>query len=68
MEEIKFSEINPSSMRTFQLGDLPELIHVIKTGFENEYIVTYEDAYNFHTGNTFIGSKEEVEFKFDIKL
>lgn len=29
----------------FQQVDLPELIHVVKTGFEDTYYVMYEDAY-----------------------
>ena len=31
--------------RTFQLENEPELIHIIKTGFENTYFVVFEDGY-----------------------
>ena len=34
-----------SNTKTFQFGQEPELIHIIKTGHEDQYIVAYEDAY-----------------------
>lgn len=61
-------EIPPNKLRTFQLGDYPELIHIIKTGFDDEYIVVYEDAHGYNMGGISIGSKKEIEKKIDIKL
>jgi len=52
--------------RTFQLGNDPEIIHIIKTGFENKYIVVYEDAFEVSLGKTEILTKEELERKYDI--
>lgn len=66
-KESQYKEIPPRELRTFQLEE-DQLIHIIKTGFEDEYIVVYEDAYNFHMENSYIGSKKEIEFKFNINL
>ena len=65
---LKWKEIKPAKTRTFQLGDEPELIHIIKTGFYNRYIVAYEDAYELVLGKTEIYTKEEIESKFKIQL
>jgi hypothetical protein len=61
-----WKEIKAHSMRTFQLGDEPEVIHIIKTGFEDKYIVTWEDAYELMIGNTQILTKEEIKHNNDI--
>lgn len=54
--------------KTFRLGDEPELIHVIKTGFEDKYMLIYEDAYDLNTGDIIFGTKIEIENKFGISL
>ena len=64
---MKWTEID-STCRTFWLEGDAELIHVIKTGFTNEYMVVYEDAYEQNYGQVEIGSKETIEEKFNIKL
>lgn len=64
---LKWREIN-NDVKSFRLGDEPELIHVIKTGFKDKYIVAFEDAYEISIGDTFIGSKKVIEEKFNIKL
>ena len=58
----------PHRCKTFQLGDLPELIHVIKTGYKDTYIVVYEDGYELRTGKTSINTKKEIEKIYKIKL
>jgi len=67
MENLKWIE-NGNVTKTFRLGEEPELIHVIKTGFKDKYMVVYEDAYDINTGNVTYGTKAEVEARFDIKL
>lgn len=53
---------------SFYFDGEPEVIHVIKTGFENKYMVVYEDAYEFMLGKTIFGTKLEIEEKFNINL
>jgi hypothetical protein len=63
-----WKEIKPAEIRTFQLGDDPELIHIIKTRFRDRYIVTAEDAYEIVLGTTEILTKNEIKHKYDIEL
>jgi hypothetical protein len=63
----KWKEIKSNS-RTFQLEDEPELIHIIKTGFNNTYMVVFEDAYELELGNVIFGTKLEIEKRFNINL
>jgi len=67
METIKLHEIK-SHCQTFSYGNEPELIHIIKTGFKNKYMIVWEDAYELVLGEVEFGSKEEIEQRFDIKL
>ncbi len=60
-----FYSENKSVMK-FIHKDEPEVIYLIKTGFEDKYIVLHEDAHEMSIGNTFVGSKEEVENKYKI--
>lgn len=57
-----------SNTKTFQLGDEPELIHIIKTGHEDQYIIAYEDAYEYLNGKCELLNSEEVFKKFGINL
>lgn len=57
-----------SDSRTFELEGEPELIHVIKTGFIDKYMVVYEDAYQLNIGDVIYGTKAEIENKFNISL
>lgn len=52
----------------FQLGEEPELIHVIKTGFKDMYMVVHEDAYQQLMGKTEFGTKKDVEVRYKIEL
>ena len=65
---ITYHKIKSAQCQTFQYGDDPDLIHVIKTGFDDRYIVVFEDAYEMVLGQTEILNKDEVEIKFKIKL
>lgn len=62
-------EIDCQTIRKFQCGDYPEFIYVIKSGFEDLYIVVYEDAYEvFNEGLCEYYNKTQLEEKFKIKL
>lgn len=64
----KFKEIKSPQVRTFQWGEEPEVIHTIKTGFEDTYIVVWEDAFEVSLGKTEILSKKQIREKFNIEL
>ena len=66
-EKIKWIE-SDNVTKTFRLQNEPELIHVIKTGFKDKYMVVYEDAYAINIGEITYGTKLEIETKFKIKL
>ena len=53
---------------TFQYLDEPELIHIIKTGFKNKYMLVWEDAYEISIGKVEFHSKESIEDKYNIEL
>ena len=57
-----------SNTKTFQLGEEPELIHIIKTGHEDQYIVVFEDAYEFTNGKTEQLNSEGINKIFGINL
>lgn len=57
-----------SKVQSFQYKDDPELIHIIKTGSPNTYILVYEDGYQLDTGKTEILTKEKIERRFNITL
>jgi len=67
MEKLYWEPID-CNIESFKLGGVPELIHVIQTGFNNKYIVVYEDAYEINLGKVIFGTKEEIEKKFNINL
>jgi hypothetical protein len=50
-DSLKWEEYQ-STIKSFRLGEEPEVIHVIKTGFADKYMVVHE----------------EIENKFKIKL
>lgn len=57
-----------STAQCFQLEGEPELIHVIKTGFRDMYMVVHEDAYEYSLGKVEIGTKNDVEIRYKIKV
>lgn len=64
---MKWNRVN-NSVKSFRLENEPEMIHVIKTGFRDRYIVVHEDAYELILGDTQILHRDEIELKYDIKL
>ena len=67
IKDLEWKEIS-SSMRCFQLEGEPELIHVIKTGFKDFYMVVHEDAYEYSMGKIEYGTQEMIESRYKIKL
>lgn len=65
---MKWKEIQSSEIKLFQLENEPELIHIIKSTIENQYIVVYEDAYELTNGLIEFKTKKEIEEKFNILL
>jgi hypothetical protein len=65
---LEWKEIGPAKYKRFQLGNEPEVIHIIGTGFEDKYIVIWEDAYEMMIGTTQILTKGEIKHKYDIEL
>lgn len=57
-----------SKVQSFHFDNEPELIHIIKSGTPNSYILVYEDGYQLQTGNTEILTKEMIEERFNILL
>lgn len=45
-----------------------EAVHIIKTGFVDKYIAVFEDAHQLVLGETYIGTKAEVELRCGVKL
>jgi hypothetical protein len=67
--ELKWVKLEkPANCVTYQLGNEPELIHIITTGFKDTYMVLFEDAYELTLGDCEILSKAEIGFKFNIIL
>jgi len=64
----KWSITKNREYKSFQYGDEPELIHIIKTGFTDLYIVVSEDADMVNLGKTILLSKQGIKDKFDIDL
>ena len=64
MKELK------STSRTFLIGSEDMCIHIVKTGFSQSqnYLVTYEDAYQELLGKTDLMSRSEIQKKFGVSL
>ena len=67
MEDLKWIECK-NVTRTFRLADEPELIHIVKTGFEDMYMVVQEDAYEINIGKVSYCTKLEIEQRYGILL
>jgi hypothetical protein len=66
--KLRYKEVSPSECRTFRLGDDPELIHIIKSGFKDEYMIVYEDAHELNYGKAEVLTKKQIKHKFNIEL
>jgi hypothetical protein len=45
-----------------------EVIYIIQTGFQDNWMVVFEDAHETSVGHILLGTKEEIEQKFKIEL
>lgn len=61
-------EERPSESRKFQLGQEPEIIHIIPTGFHDYYLVVHEDAYESQMGEVEFHTKASIGEKFNITI
>ena len=64
---MNFKEIGTQEVRVFQLWE-DEIVYLIKTGFEDKYILLYEDAHEQSIGKTQILTGKEVENYLGIEL
>lgn len=72
-DELKQLEWVPRDVkvRSYQLGDEPEMIHIIRTGFVEggmAYLVVYEDAFELTLGNTKLMSAEQIKEIYGIDV
>lgn len=67
MMDLTWKEISTSTRR-FQLDDEPEVLHIIKTGHENKYMVVKEDGYEHKTGELEFMTKEQIKERYKIDL
>lgn len=63
----KYKPMSDVSVKRF-ISDNTEVIYVIKTGFQDKYMVVFEDAFEISLGKTILGTKEEIENNFKIQL
>jgi len=61
-------EINYTKVRTYQLGEEPELIYVIPVGAERYLAVVHDDAYDLDAGKVEIVTPEYLEKVYGITL
>ena len=55
-------------MKTYQFGDEPLVIHIIKTGFKDLYLCVYEDGWQQMMGNTKILTSSLIKEVFNIDI
>ncbi len=63
-----WKETSCSNVKRYQLGDEPEIIYVIKTGFKNKYIVVQEDPYEYNVGTSKLMTKQKIERLYNINI
>jgi len=63
-----WKESRASEIRSFLHADEDLVIHIIKTGFNDTYIVVYEDAYEQQIGDTKVLDAAQVKEEYDIEL
>lgn len=66
--ELDWTPMSDKLINQFIHKSQQEVIYVIQTGFQDTWLVLHEDAHEITLGTTFIGTKEEVKNKFNIKL
>lgn len=68
--KIKYKKINPNSenYKCYQLGDEPEVIHVIKMGKKGLYCVVHDDAYDLFTGKSELMLSGQILEKYGVDV
>ena len=66
--ENKWIECPENKSKTFRLEDEPVLLHIIKTGFKDNYMIIWEDGTEQFLGDVQFNNKQQIEKKFNIKL
>lgn len=64
----EWNKIENTQVLKYLHFDYPEVIYIIKTGFDDTYIVVHEDAHEITIGNTFVGAKKDVEKRYNIEI
>ena len=67
IDTLKWNEIETNTVKTYQLGEEPELIHVIKIRY-NEFMVVHEDGYDMKTGEVEFMTSKRLEDKYNIVI
>ena len=57
-----------SRVETFLNDEDAATITIIKTGFENSYLVVHDDSLHLRTGECIEMRKEEIESKYGIEI
>jgi len=63
-----WTETETNNCRTFRLGEESELLHIIKMGFKNKYLVVREYGYDYTQGQITVLTAEKVKLIFGIEL
>jgi len=63
-----FKKIQVKSASFISTETETDIVHIIKTGFSDTYLVIYEDAYGASVGTTLIKNAEEIRQKFNIDI
>jgi len=64
----KWNRMGNKSITRFISEDQQEILYIFQTGFDDKWMVVFEDAHEITLGTSFIGTKTEVEQKFNIRL
>jgi hypothetical protein len=64
----KWKPMQDRTIKAFIHESQQEVIYIIKTGFQDTFLVVHEDCHEMTLGSTFTGSKIEVEKKYNIKI
>lgn len=68
MKIAKWELDSTNRCQTYRLDGLPELVHLIKTGYDNLFIVVFEDGYGMIDNNVLYYTKQQIKEKFDIEI
>lgn len=65
-----WKEVKPRKIKTFQLGDYPELVHFVELGYKDIWAYFYEDGYEVEPWESGlkVRTKEYLETTFKISL